>query len=289
MGVAVQSHFFAVGSVVPWGFPGAGVVATQALVNRRYGPDALPLLQEGLEPAEIVKRLTGADEGHAYRQLAVLDAGGRIAAHTGVSCIKEADHQVGADYSAQANMMRKEGVPQAMGTAFEESEGPLASRLSAALHAAERAGGDIRGKQSAALMVMRTSYEEHFTDAVVEDIRVDDHPSPLQEIDRLLNLSAGYRELERGDDLLAAGKRSEAMAAYRRAEEIAPENQEVLFWYGVALLQAGERESAHARLLPLCRRNRGWWELLGRLNEAELAEIPQEAIGSLAAELGYGS
>jgi uncharacterized Ntn-hydrolase superfamily protein len=287
MGVAVQSHFFSVGSVVPWGFPGAGVVATQSLVNRRYGPDGLMLLQEGVEPGEIVRRLTDADEGRAYRQLAVLDAQGRIAAHTGGSCIREADHLVAEHYSVQANMMRNKGVPEAMARSFEQKEGPLARRLAAALHAAERAGGDIRGRQSAALLVCATSYEGHFTDAVLEDIRVDDHTAPLQELDRLLDLSAGYRALEEGDEKLSAGEKGAALQAYRRAEEIAPGNREIAFWHGVALLQEGERERAEAKLLPLCRRSRGWWELLGRLNEAGLADIPQEVLGELAAELGY--
>jgi uncharacterized Ntn-hydrolase superfamily protein len=191
-------------------------------------------------------------------------------------------------YSVQANMMRRKGVPEAMAEAFEAKEGALARRLSAALHAAERAGGDIRGKQSAALMVFGTSYKEHFTDAVVEDVRVDDHPSPLQELDRLLKLSAGYRELEQGDELLAQGNKGEAMAAYHRAEETSPENREIIFWHGVALLQEGNRQQAEAKLLPLCRQNRGWWELLGRLNEAGLTSIPDEALGGLAAELGYG-
>ncbi len=287
MGAAVQSHFFSVGSVVPWAVPGKGVVATQAMVNRSYGPDGLEELENGKEPAEVVRTLTEKDEGSAYRQLAVLDAQGRIAAHTGGACIREASHIVGDSYSVQANMMRNSGVPEAMAEGFEKSTGALARRLSAALHAAERAGGDIRGKQSAALLVVRSSYEGPPVEAKVEDLRVDDHKSPLQELDRLLNLSAGYRELERGDELLSTGSWEEAMASYHRAEELAPKNTEIQFWYGVALLQEGHREQAEAKLLPLCRHSRGWWELLGRLNEAELAKIPEEVMGRLAAELGY--
>lgn len=308
MGIGVQSHFFAVGAAVPWIEPGVGIVATQSVVNKQYGPDGLELLRSETSAEEVVTSLTGRDPGKDYRQLAVLSAvdvpllGGKdmegkfgtagktdaaasgrssIAVFTGANCIREAGDLTGDIYSVQANMMANPGVPEAMARAFERNSGALAERILEALKAAEALGGDIRGKQSAALCTARLKSQGNPAEERPVDIRVDDHPEPLEELQRLLDLSTAYRSLDEGDSLLSAGNEKEAMAAYREALERAPGNDETMFWQAVALLGAGSEREATALLLPLVSRNRGWYELLGRLEESGLSHFPENALGRL--------
>jgi uncharacterized Ntn-hydrolase superfamily protein len=185
LGVAVESHFFAVGPVVPWLRPGVGAVATQAMAELSYGPLALDLLEAGRSPSRALEILTEADPGAATRQVAVVDAAGAVAVHTGECCIAEAGHRLGEGWAVQANMMTSPGVPDAMAEAFLAAGGPLADRMLAALDAAEAAGGDIRGRQSAALVVVRGDAGSPAWDNVC-DVRVDDHPEPLVELRRLV-------------------------------------------------------------------------------------------------------
>jgi uncharacterized Ntn-hydrolase superfamily protein len=188
-GVATQSKFLAVGSVVPWAEAGAGAVATQALANPRYGPDGLALLREGAAAAEVVERLTAADAGRDDRQLGVVDAAGGSATYTGRGCLEWAGGRTGEGWAAQGNILVSEATVEALGRAFEEAAGrPLAERLLAALAAAQSAGGDRRGQQSAALLVVeRGGGYGGFTDRLV-DLRVDDHPAPVDELARLYGL-----------------------------------------------------------------------------------------------------
>jgi uncharacterized Ntn-hydrolase superfamily protein len=262
VGVAVQSHWFSVGSVVSWARAGVGAVATQSIADVSYGPAALALLADGAEAADALAQLVARDERAAFRQVAVIDATGRVAVHTGPSCIAYAGHQTGDGYSAQANMMASKAVWPAMAEAFEGSEGPLARRLIAALRAAEAAGGDVRGRQSAAAVVAPAAGEAWRKSV---DLRVEDHPEPLDELERLLDLADAYRLASEGDDLVGQGRHAEASECYKRAAALAPGNHELLFWSGLAAAQGGDLDTALERVRRAIAMQPGWRELLERL------------------------
>jgi uncharacterized Ntn-hydrolase superfamily protein len=262
LGVAVQSHWFSVGSIVSWARAGVGAVATQSIGEPSYGPGLLELLGQGVEPAEALARLTAADERSRFRQVAVVDASGQVAVHTGESCIAFAGDQTGAGYSVQANMMASPAVWPAMAKAFEASEGPLARRLLATLRAAEAAGGDARGRQSSAIVVAPAEGEPW---RLSVDLRVEDHPEPLDEIERLLDLAEAYKLANRGDNLAGQGRHEEASALYRRAAELAPGSHELLFWSGLAAAQGGDMDTALRRVREAIALQPGWAELLERL------------------------
>ena len=267
LGVAVQSHWFAVGPIVPWVRPGVGAVATQSIASPAYGPRALDRLEHGDGARAALDALLADDELARFRQVAVVDARGGVATHTGEGCIAYAGHQAGEDFSTQANMMASPEVWPAMAAAFETASGPLARRLLAALHAAEAAGGDARGRQSSALVVA-AAQGEGWQHAV--DVRVDDHPEPLAELERLLDLSDAYALATQGDDLLGQGRHAEAGERYREASARAPENHELLFWSGLAAAGAGDMPSAVEQVRKAIRLQPGWYELLDRL-EPEIA------------------
>jgi uncharacterized Ntn-hydrolase superfamily protein len=267
VGVAVQSHWFSVGSVVSWARPGVGAVATQSIGEPSYGPNALDLLAEGLEPADALARLVAADSRSQFRQVAVVDASGRVAVHTGESCIAFAGDRAGDGYSVQANMMSSAEVWPAMARAFEAAEGPLARRLVAALRAAEGAGGDVRGRQSAAIIVAPPDGEPW---RLTADLRVEDHPDPLDELERLLDLADAYRLASEGDDLVGRGRHGEAAARYKRAAELAPGNHELIFWSGLSAAAGGDMTTALDRVRRAIEMQPGWAELLERL-EPEIA------------------
>jgi uncharacterized Ntn-hydrolase superfamily protein len=188
-GVAVQSKFLAVGSVVPWAEPDVGAIATQAYANPRYGPDGLALLREGLSADEVVERLVGADDGRAERQLGVVDSAGRAAAWTGEECMDWAGHRTGDGYTAQGNILVGQETVDALAETFEAGAGrPLAERLLDCLAAAQAAGGDRRGQQSAALLVVERNGGYARMSDVLVDLRVDDHESPIDELRRLYGL-----------------------------------------------------------------------------------------------------
>lgn len=194
LGVAVQSCYFSVGAVVPWAEAGVGVVATQSFVDPAYGPLGLELMRRGLSAPEALPRLVAIDPGAAYRQVAMLDAVGRVAVHTGAECLKAAGHQLGEQVAAQANLMARDTVWQAMVEKFGHTSGDLATRLLAALDAAEDEGGDRRGKQSSALLVVRARPTgKQWIDRVV-DLRVEDHPDPVNELKRLFALRCNYAD-----------------------------------------------------------------------------------------------
>jgi uncharacterized Ntn-hydrolase superfamily protein len=262
VGVAVQSHWFSVGSIVSWARPGVGAVATQSIGEPSYGPGLLDLLEQGVEPADALARLTAADERARFRQVAVVDAQGRVAVHTGEGCMAFAGDQTGDGYSVQANMMASPAVWPAMAEAFEAAEGPLARRLLAALRAAEAAGGDVRGRQSSAIVVAPAEGEPW---RLSVDLRVEDHPEPLDEIERLLDLAEAYKLANEGDNLAGQGRHEEAAGLYRRAAELAPGSHELLFWSGLAAAQGGDMETALRRVREAIALQPGWSELLERL------------------------
>ena len=218
MGVAVQSHWFSVGPLVAWAEAGVGAVATQSMVDPRYGLRGLELMRSGLSAMQVLETLVSEDPSPNIRQVAMIDAGGLVVAHTGENCIAEAGHEVGKGYSVQANLMARPTVPGAMARAFENAEGPLAERMLAALYAAEEEGGDIRGRQSAAIVVVRAEPSgQPWNDRLV-DLRVEDHPDPVNELRRLLNIHRGYEQMNAGDVAMEMGDVSGAQEAYGRAE-----------------------------------------------------------------------
>ncbi len=267
LGVAVQSHWFSVGSVVSWARAGVGAVATQSIADPAYGPNALDLLEQGVSPQDALDRLTGEDQRQAFRQVAVVDAHGRVATHTGASCMAYAGHESGDGFSVQANMMASAEVWPAMARAFDASSGPLARRLIAALRAAEGAGGDVRGRQSSAIVVAPPEGEPW---RLLVDLRVEDHPEPLDEIERLLDLSDAYRLASEADELVGQGRHDEAAERYVRAAELAPGNHELIFWAGMSAAEGGDMATALERVRAAIAMQPGWAELLERL-EPEIA------------------
>jgi uncharacterized Ntn-hydrolase superfamily protein len=262
VGVAVQSHWFSVGPLVPWAEPGVGAVATQANVDVAYGPRGLDRLREGLGAAETLAALTAADRLREVRQVAVVDAGGGVAVHTGAECMPFAGHTAGDGFSCQANMMATDRVWPAMAAAFASTPGPLASRLLAALDAAEAAGGDVRGRQSAAIVVAPGGGDRWER---VVDLRVEDHPEPLVELRRLVVLHGAYVLAGEGDRLLGEGRTGDAADRYVEAHELAPDNVELLFWAGLSLVARGDRARGVEWVRDAIDRHGGWRDLLARL------------------------
>jgi uncharacterized Ntn-hydrolase superfamily protein len=278
LGVAVQSHWFSVGSIVSWAEPGIGAVATQSIAEPAYGPRLLERLRDGQAPPEALDELLAADEQARFRQVAVVDAIGAVAVHTGDGCIPDAGDVEGESFSAQANMMASTDVWPAMAEAFETATGPLPRRLLAALDAGEAAGGDVRGKQSAALVVVPPEGEPW--QRTVE-LRIEDHHDPLGELRRLLDLAEAYAVATDGDDLVGEGRHAEAAERYRQAAELAPANAELLFWAGLALAQGGDVEAGAERVRSAIEMHSGWRHLLARLEPeiAPSAAVVRDALG----------
>lgn len=267
LGVAVQSHWFSVGSVVPWLEPGVGAVATQSFVEPAYGPRSLALLRTGIPAPEVLAALLRADPDSQVRQVAVIDARGRVAAHTGSRNIPAAGHRLGAGYSVQANLMRSAAVWPAMAGAFETAHGDLAERLLAALEAAEAQGGDIRGRQSAALVVVSGHASPRPWERIF-DLRVEDSPDPLGELRRLLRVARAYRAATEGDNYVGAGLIDSALAAYGRAASILPDsatNGELVYWQAVTLTELGRTRDAQPLFARAFAQDPSWAELLRRL------------------------
>ena len=244
LGVAVQSHWFSVGFLVPWVKAGVGAVATQSFVKVDYGPDGLELMESGMSAKDALKSLTDQDEAEAVRQVAMIDINGNVAAHTGERCIVFANHVVGKNYSVQANMMENSTVPKAMAVAFENSSGDLADRMMAALEAAEKEGGDIRGKQSAAMVIMSgepTGIEWKDTKM---SLRIEDHPTPLKELKRLIRIHRAYQHANKGDYYMELNQIDNALTEYNKASKYYPENPELPYWSAVALVNGGRINEA---------------------------------------------
>lgn len=284
LGAAVQSHWFAVGPLVPWVRGGVGAVATQSIVSPAYGPRLLDRLETGNGARTALDALLADDELARYRQVAVIASDGEIATHTGPGCIEFAGHATGPDVSVQANMMSSPEVWPAMAEAFTSTTGPLARRLLAALRAAEGAGGDARGRQSSALAVARPDAEPW---QLSVDVRVDDHPEPLDELERLLDLSDAYALASEGDDLTGQGRHHEAGELYKQASAMAPANHELLFWSGLAAADAGDMAGAVAQVRAAIEMQPGWYDLLGRLRPelSPSAAAVKDALGGRPQQL----
>ncbi len=265
IGVAVQSHWFAVGALCPWIEPGVGVIATQSMIKVSYGPKGLALLRDGKTAQQALNELLEADDGKELRQVAIVDAQGNVAAHTGKRCIAEAGHQIGGSFSVQANMMLNNTVWPAMASAFEKIQGNLANRLLSALQAAQAAGGDIRGKQSASLLVSNNIKDDTPWEHILIDLRVDDHPDPIIELKRLLDIQYAYDLMNEGDDFLSKNENEASKIKYKQAAKLAPDIEELPFWHAVTLANTGKVDEA----LPIFERvfniNNNWALLVQRL------------------------
>ena len=272
MGVAVQSHWFSVGSIVTWAEAGVGAVATQSLVDPSYGPKGLELMRQGVPAPKALAQLVAADAGRNGRQVAMVDATGAVDAYTGPGAIAAAGHHVGAQYSVQANMMGRPTVWPAMAKAFEAATGPLADRLIAALEAAEREGGDVRGRQSAALLIVKAKAtgKPWVGGDRVFDLRVDDHPQPVAELKRLVRLQKAYTHANRGDELMTEKKVEEALQEYAASAQLAPEIVELPFWQAVTLASIGKEAEAAPIFTAVFAKEPIWAELLERLPGAGL-------------------
>ncbi len=282
MAVGVQSHWFSVGPLVAWGKSGIGVVATQSFVNPAYGPRGLKLMEEGQSATQALEQLANDDSGREYRQVAFLDASGETAAFTGQNCVEAASHISEENFSVQANMMlNAETVPEMARSFSENKDLPLAERVLEALKAAQGTGGDIRGKQSAALIVVGADKVENSWEDKKIDLRVDDHDEPLKELERLLKTARAYEHMNRGDLAMEDGNVAKALKEYGAAEKMFPENLEMKFWKAVALANSDRLEEAKPEFDKIFEKDENWREMLTRLPKAGLLEISNEELSQL--------
>jgi uncharacterized Ntn-hydrolase superfamily protein len=289
LGVAVQSHWFSVGSVVSWAEAGVGVVATQSFAERSYGPLGLELMRRGRGAGDALATLVHADEHEAVRQVAFVDAAGEVAVHTGSGCIREFGHVTGDGFSVQANMMQRPTVWDAMAAAFAGATGDLPDRLLASLAAGQAEGGDIRGMQSAAMVVVEAEPTgAEWSDRPLE-LRVEDHPAPVEELTRLVRLWRAYVHSEQAelreidDDLVGALREREAALA---AE---PDHPEIAFWAAVAMAQAGRLDDARRAVSVAHAAGPGWAELLRRVVADGQVQMPDDALSALLGPPGHNT
>ena len=284
-GVAVQSHYFQVGPTVPWAIAGVGAVATQSMVNVSFGPLGLDYLRAGYSAEQALKALIAADTEPQSRQVSIVDANGGVATHTGTKCIQAAGHRMGDGFSVQANLMEKVTVWDAMFDAYTSSHGPLAERMLAALEAAEAEGGDIRGKQSAAMLVVTGKPTGRSWEDRIIEIRVEDAPDPNKELRRLLRVKRAYMALQdagrAGDDKVAAAAR------LQEALRLAPEMVEIAFWGGLEMAQSGQLDAGCELMMRAVQKDRRWIETINRLVAAE--RVPAEIARDVETRLTAGA
>jgi uncharacterized Ntn-hydrolase superfamily protein len=279
MGVGVQSHYFSVGGVVSWGESGVGVIATQSLVNVSFGLRGLELLKQGKTPKEALNILLSDDDGRDVRQVAILDARGRVAAHTGLKCIKHAGHIEGNNFSVQANMMLSDRVWSAMAKAFETSEDlPLPERIVKTLEAAESVGGDIRGKQSAAILIVGGKVAKNKWEDKIVDLRVEDNEQPVKELSRLLKLHRAYKHMDKGDLAIEHNDMENALKEYDSALNMFPENLEMKFWTAVSLANKQKLKEASQLFKTIFTKDNNWRLLAERLPKSGLLNLTKKEL-----------
>ena len=285
MGVAVQSHWYSVGTIVSWGKAGVGVIATQSFVNPSFGPRGLALLKQGLSANQVLDLLIESDDGRDVRQAAILDSKGNVASYTGKNCIDDAGNIVGKNYSVQANMMLNDKVWGEMASTFENSTGPLAERLLLSLEAGENAGGDIRGKQSAAILVVKAeSTNQPWLDRKV-DIRVDDHKEPLKELRRILKVHTAYDHMNKGDLAIEHNDMELAMKEYSAAENMFPENEEMKYWHAVTLANIDKLDESLPLFREVFTKNKNWVKLTPRLVKSKLLTVNKESLEKIMSQV----
>ena len=282
MAVGVQSHWFSVGTAVSWGEAGVGVVATQSFVNKSYGIKGLNLMKTGKTAPEALQELLAADEGREVRQVAMIDVNGNVNSFTGKSCIDYAGNIVGKNYAVQSNMMLTNKVNAAMAKAFEDSEGkPLAERVLSTLQAAQKAGGDIRGKQSAAILVVAGKSTGQPWNERLIDLRVDDNKAPLDELDRLLRLYRAYEHMDKGDLATEKNDMKLAMEEYGAAMKMFPENLEMQYWTAITLANNKKITDASKLLQKIYAKDAHWRELTKRLPKVNLLNVSETELKEL--------
>ncbi len=281
IGVAVQSHWFSVGSVVTYGKAGVGVVATQSFVNPSYGPKGLALMEQGLSPQQALDALLSNDAGEMFRQVAFLNTKGDVATHTGSSCIEAAGHRQGKNFSVQANMMLNNTVWDAMANAFETTKGDLSDRMIAALKAAQLEKGDIRGSQSAAILIVKNKATENSWEDIVMDLRVEDNANPVAELERLIKVQKAYDFMNKGDLAMEAGDSKMAENLYLSAQNLFPDNLEMKYWYAINLLNNKEFEKAHPILKGIFKEDINWKTLTSRLIKNKLLVLSEEELDTV--------
>ncbi len=285
LGVAVQSHWFNVGALCPWVEAGVGAIATQSMVKVSYGPQGLDLLRSGKSAQEALAIMLAQDAEKETRQVAIVDASGGVAVHTGKRCIAEAGHVAGDGFSVQANMMKNNTVWAAMANAFRQSGGDLAERMLAALQAAQAEGGDIRGKQSAAMLVAEGPHTDAPYEHMLINLRVDDHEEPLVELERLLHIDRAYNFMNAGDELLAKGDLAGAMQQYTQGAALAPHIDELPFWQAATLVENGNLAEALPIFRTVFKGNPDWAVVLQRLPAAGLFPDDADLIQTILREL----
>ncbi len=281
MGVAVQSHWFSVGTEVTWGEAGVGVIATQSFINVSFGPRGLEMLKSGMTAKQVVDSLIAADEGRDLRQLAVLDASGNVASYTGKNCVPAAGNIIGNNFSVQANLMLNNTVWPAMADAFKKANGPLAERMVAALEAGQKVGGDIRGRQSAALLVVRgKSTGKVWKDRLI-DLRVDDSQEPIKELKRLLKLHRAYDHMNAGDLAVEKNDMPKALKEYSTAEEMFPDNLEMKYWHAVTLANNGRFKESLPIFKEVFDKDKNWRILTPRLVPVGLLNVNEDQLKTI--------
>jgi uncharacterized Ntn-hydrolase superfamily protein len=274
MAVGVQSHWFSVGSVVSYGKGGTGVVATQSFVDKSYGPNGLRLMSENMSAKDALSTLLAKDSGREVRQVAMIDHNGVVAAHTGSKCIDYASHIVGDNFSVQSNMMLNDKVCPAMAKAFKESYGkPLSERILASLKAGQQAGGDVRGKQSAVILVVSGDPKMPEWNERLVDLRVDDNPAPLVELERLLRLHQAYEHMNNGDLAVEKNNMEQAMDEYNAAMKMFPGNLEMKYWTAITLANNKQVNKAASMLSAVYAKDANWRELTKRLPKVGLLNV----------------
>jgi uncharacterized Ntn-hydrolase superfamily protein len=278
IGVAVQSHWFSVGNVVAWAKGGVGAIATQSFVNKSFGPRGLEMMANEKSAQETLDALLATDASSNVRQVGIVDTKGNIAVHTGDKCIDHAGHISGKNYSVQSNMMLTDGVPKAMSKAFENNANlPLAERMLKALEAAQSVGGDIRGKQSAAIRIVKlASTGEPWNDDYIVDLRVDDNNDPIGELARLLKVHRAYEFMNEGDLQVEYGDMTKAMASYNNAMKMFPNNLEMQYWTAITLANNGDIAKASKMLQKVYEKDANWRELTKRLPKVGLLTIDSQ-------------
>ena len=279
VGVAVQSHWFSVGSIVSWAEAGVGAVATQSLVNASFGPRGLELLKQGKSPKEALKILLDSDEGREFRQVAIIDIQGRVAAHTGSDCIADAGHVVGKNYSVQANMMLNDKIWPAMSKAFQENENlPLAERMMATLLAAQDAGGDIRGQQSAAILVVKGKSTGKVWEDRKIDLRVEDHPEAVKEMARVLKVFRAYEHMNNGDLAIEHQEMDKALQEYGAAQDMFPGNLEMKYWTAVSLVNINKLDEALPLFKEVFSKDTNWKTLIPRIVKNGMLTVDEKTL-----------
>ena len=289
MGVAVQSHYFSVGPVVPWAEAGVGAVATQSLVLIDYGPSGLALMRNGLTAKQALDRMVAADSARDGRQVAMVDAHGTVAAWTGPKCIPDAGYHTGDQYSVQANLMANARVWPAMARAYEAAKGDLAERMLQALEAAQAVGGDIRGRQSAAILIVKAKPSGKPWNDRVMDLRVEDSPEPIKELRRLVRLRRAYDFEDAGDNAISAKNPEEALKMYESAMKLAPDVVELQFWAAVSMYTNNREKEALTLFHRVFAREARWAALVPRLAKAGLFPTDPKKIAQVEAQAVKGA